>query len=122
MISYEVYKFIHVLSVFLIIFSLGGLIIHVVNGGDKIHPARKILASIHGTGALFALIAGFGLLARLGRSVVEPWVLAKVTIWIIFSMYSLILFKTKKQAKVHVIIVVALSCVAIFMAQQKPMF
>lgn len=86
MISYPVYKIVHLFGIFLIIAALGGVSLHAINGGTRNHPFRKKAAMTHGIGMFLALLGGFGLLARLGIHWPWPlWVALKLTIWLFFG-------------------------------------
>ncbi len=65
MISYSVYKVIHLLDVLMVFLALGGVTMHFINGGGKDHSWRKPIAITHGLGLLRALVGGLGLRAYL---------------------------------------------------------
>jgi len=86
MISYEAYKVLHLMSVLALFAVLGGVAVHAMNGGTRqTNAARRIVAALHGTALLVALIAGFGLMARLDlmRGGIPLWVWGKLVIWLI---------------------------------------
>ena len=65
--SYEVYKIIHLLGLSMVLMSLGGIILHSINGGSKgSNTFRKGAMITHGVGLFLLLVAGFGMLAKLG--------------------------------------------------------
>jgi len=66
--------------------------------GHSLTGKVKTFAFItHGTGLLFILVSGFGLLARLGLAQSMPsWVYTKLAIWAIFGGFIAIL-KRKGQ-------------------------
>lgn len=59
MLSYSVYKVIHLLGVLMVFLSLGGITMHSINGGGRDHSWRKPVAITHGIGLLLALVGGF---------------------------------------------------------------
>ena len=72
MIDYTVYKFIHFLGIIMIFVSLGGVMVHVFNGGAKADNIwRKPAGITHGIGLFLVLLGGFGMMARLG--IQWPW-------------------------------------------------
>lgn len=98
--SYEFYKGLHLVGLFLLFASLGGLSIHVANGGDKAsNQARGLLAGTHGVGLLLALVAGFGMLAKLHISPAEPWVIGKIALWLTFGAAVAIPYRKPELAK-----------------------
>jgi hypothetical protein len=122
MISYEVYKVIHLTGILMVFISLGGVATHFINGGTKVHPWRKPLAITHGIGLLLSLVAGFGLLARLGiaHKGFPGWVWAKLAIWIIFAAMIGVLIRKPALAKSLWFVMIALGVLATYLAGQKP--
>jgi hypothetical protein len=122
LISYQIYKIIHLTGILMIFLALGGVATNAINGGSKYYPWRKPAAITHGVGLLLSLVGGFGLLARLGVSHggLPAWVIAKLVIWGIFAgSVSLIYFKPKAAAKVWVLAII-LGATAAYLAGQKP--
>ena len=62
--SYAFYKWLHLTGIFLTLMPLGGMLLHMMNGGTRDFARRKVLGALHGLGTLLALVGGFGLLAR----------------------------------------------------------
>ncbi len=78
MLSYQTYKVIHLASIF--IFLSGAAVLLLAR------PEGKAWKMITGISSLMILVAGFGLLARLGlTSGMPPWVVAKIVIWLIVT-------------------------------------
>ena len=119
--SLEFYKVLHLFGVFAIILSLGGIGLHAMNGGGWQHPSRALLAAVHGIGLLFALVGGFGMLAKLGHMSSFPgWAAAKLVIWL-FMGGVLALFKRKPAlAKPMWFMVLVLATMAAWLAVAKP--
>lgn len=87
MMSYETYKILHLVGVFMVV---GGLtarpIVGWVGGAAAAHhPARKLSAITHGGGLLVVLIAGFGMLERGGIPKGSTWLLPKYAVWLILG-------------------------------------
>ena len=87
MLPHQVYKLVHVLGIALVYSALGGILVHVLNGGDKATlGARKLVAATHGIGMLLILVGGFGMLARLGLDFgASHWVHVKLLIWLLLG-------------------------------------
>lgn len=122
MISYSIYKVIHLLGVLMVFLSLGGVTMHVINGGGKDHAWRKPTAITHGVGLLLALVGGFGLLARLGvvHGGLPGWVLAKLGIWFVFAIMVGVVIRKKSLAKPLWFMTILLGGVAAYLAGSKP--
>lgn len=89
MISYEAFKVLHLLAVLVLFAVLGGVAVHAMNGGTReSNAARRIVAGLHGTALLVALVAGMGLVARLDLTTggLPLWVYGKVVIWFIVAL------------------------------------
>jgi hypothetical protein len=110
--SYQVYKILHLLGLTLVVLSLGGIIVHAINGGTKATNAfRKGAVITHGVGLLLLLVAGFGMLARLGIHSFPGWVVGKVVIWLALGAFVAFGYKQHLAKKlwfaVPVLVVVA---------------
>ena len=85
--SYEFYKILHVVGLMMVFSGLGALLV-----GSKLTavsgtiPLRKVAGLMHGLGLVVMLVAGFGLLARLGMVGDWPsWVYGKLVIWLVIG-------------------------------------
>ena len=122
MISYSVYKIVHLTGVFMVIMALGGIAATAIAGGGKTSSWRKPMAITHGAGMLISLIGGFGLLARLGivHGMLPGWVFAKLGIWLVFGGMIGILFRKPDWAKAIWPTIIVLGGVATYLAGSKP--
>ncbi len=59
MISYSIYKIVHHLDVMIVFFSLGGVIMHAINGVGREHFWRQPVAVTHGIGLLLGGAAAY---------------------------------------------------------------
>jgi uncharacterized membrane protein SirB2 len=114
MLSYQTYKVIHLASIF--IFLSGAAVLLLARPPGK---AWKVLT---GVASLFVLIAGFGLLARLGLTGGLPtWVLAKLAIWAAVTALGHIVAKRFPGAALKAYwITLGLATVAAYLAINKP--
>lgn len=74
--------------------ALGGVTLHVLNGGTKEFANRKMIAITHGIGLFLILLGGFGMLARLG--IIWPWpgwIVAKFIIWLAYGGLLTLVYK-----------------------------
>ena len=68
MISYEIYKIIHLFGLFGMFLSLGGLVLYVMGGGTKseiLFEKGSRFSISHGVFMFLVLLGGFGMAARL---------------------------------------------------------
>ncbi len=122
MISYAVYKIIHLTGIMMVFLALGGLSTHAINGGDKKHSWRLPIALTHGIGMTLSLVAGFGLLARLGiaQGGLPGWAIAKLVIWAIFGGLMALIIRQPKLSRSLWFIMIALGALAAYLAGAKP--
>ena len=85
--SYEIYKMLHITGIVMLFSGLVVLLTMKVTGVPLEGTAKKFAFISHGVGLLITLVAGFGLLARLGLvSGLPNWVFAKLAIWLYFGV------------------------------------
>ena len=121
MLSYTVYKALHLLGILLTVTALGGMSIHAANGGTRSESRTRALATaVHGTGLLLVLVAGFGMLARLGASAASGWVLVKLGIWLALGLAAMIPYARPPLARALFVAVPLLAALAGLVALTKP--
>jgi len=99
MLSYEVYKAVHIFGIALLLMAFGGVALHNLNGGNKeSNKQRKRVAATHGIALVLILLGGFGMLARLGtpNAFAVGWVHPKLLIWVLMGA-ALVLLNRKPQ-------------------------
>jgi len=106
----------------MVFLALGGVTMHVINGGGKDHSWRRPVAITHGIGLLLALVGGFGLLARLGvkYGTLPGWVIAKLGIWLVFAVMVGVVVRKQSLAKPLWLLTLLLGGVAAYLAGSKP--
>lgn len=115
--SYSFYKILHFISILALFLSLGAIMARAY--GDL--PKNKILTIIHGVAMFFILLAGFGLLARLGLTSGFPlWVWAKLAIWVLLGIALLPIKKKMLPPILMFILILALGGVGAYLAHMKP--
>ncbi len=119
---YAFYKIIHLVGIFMIMISLGGVTAYAINGGDKAsNTFRKGLGVTHGIGLVLVLVAGFGLLARIGVSWPWPgWVYVKVIIWLIFGVFTAVAYRMGSKGTSLWYVMIVLGGLAAYLAVVKP--
>ena len=122
MISYELYKLVHIVAALVLFMSLGGVAMHAMNGGTRANnPSRGFAAAWHGIGLVFLLIAGFGMLARLGMTGgFDGWVWGKIAIWIVLAGLLFLLGRRPDAGRALWLVAAALGTTAVYLAIYKP--
>jgi SAM-dependent methyltransferase len=111
MLTYGAYKILHILGMLLIFAAAGGVAVHAASGGDKAgNPARRAVAIAHGVGLVLMLVAGFGMLARIGDSVASGWVLGKVAIWLVMGAATVLPYKVSLLSRLDFATVADVGC------------
>jgi hypothetical protein len=119
--SYTVYKALHLLGIMLTVAALGGMAVHAANGGTRAESrTRALAAALHGVGLLLVLVAGFGMLARLGGSAASGWVLVKLGIWLTLAAAAMIPYRRPPLARAVFVAVPLLAALAGIVALTKP--
>lgn len=113
MISYAVYKIVHLTGVMMVFLAVGGLLMN--------PSSRRPLAMLHGFGLFLSLLGGFGLLARLGvtHGGLPGWALAKLGIWTVFAL-AIMAPRFPRFAKAAWPLAVVLGAGAAYIAGSKP--
>lgn len=119
---YEFYKLLHLFSLVLMFTSLGGLLLHAMNGGTKAtNPSHKLAAAGHGSGLLLLLVSGFGMLARGGISFgANPWIHIKLLIWFVMGALIMVPARAPGLAKPTWVLAPILGGVAAWAAIFRP--
>jgi hypothetical protein len=121
MISFLVYKNLHLLGVFMILVALGGIILQQLNTVAREQPWRKPVAITHGIGMVLVLVGGFGMLARLGIFWPWPgWIMGKIAIWLVFGVLIAVIGRAPALAKPLWWVTIALATIATYLALNKP--
>lgn len=122
--SYSLYKLLHILGIFLVFGSVAGLALHGANGGSKdSNRLRKGVGIAHGIGLVLVLVAGFGLLAKIGvegGSMFPGWAIAKLVIWMFFAAAVAIPFRRREWAGPLFFALPFLAMLAAYLAVYKP--
>lgn len=85
-----IYKLLHVLGIFLVFQGIGAAV--VLAGAAPGSPWRRASIIGHGIGLLLILVAGFGMLARLGIIAATPgWVWVKLVVWVVLGALPFVL-------------------------------
>jgi hypothetical protein len=117
----EFYKTLHLIGIFTVILSLGGMCLHVASGGTREYAGRKLAAITHGVGLLIAFVAGFGLLAKLGYMQAIPgWAIVKIVIWLILGGIPALIYRQRRLAKAFWFSILAFAAFAACLAIYKP--
>lgn len=121
MVSYTAYKVIHLAGIFMVLLSLGGvLVVHSISRSND-RRWRTLASATNGLGLLLTFVAGFGLIARLEFDWPWPlWVYLKVLIWLGFGFLMALAGRLPQLATVLWWGALVLAVVAAGLANFKP--
>ncbi len=112
--SYEFYKVLHLIGLVTLFAALGAL---TVIPGER----RKPFMALHGTATLIMLVAGFGLIAKLGlMSNMGAWLYGKLIIWLVLGAMPVVLRKKPNMAFSILLFSLALGAISAMLAIYKP--
>lgn len=122
MISYTVYRLVHILGVLVLFLALGGISIHAANStGEAARRLRRLVMATHGIGLFIILLGGFGMLARLGINTGFPgWIWGKLAIWVLLGGLVMLPYRVPALARPLWLIVPLLGTIAAYFALYKP--
>ncbi|MEW6056635.1 MAG: hypothetical protein AB1540_08465 [Bdellovibrionota bacterium] len=124
MISYPVYKVIHLTGILMIFLSLGGALLRAASPSTQTQEKklRKQIAITHGVGLFLALLGGFGLLARIGvvHGQLPGWVWGKLSIWVFMALALFAAKKLGAQSRALWWLALGLGGTAAWLAGYKP--
>lgn len=121
MISYPVYRVVHLFGIFLLFVVLAGM----AWGSGKARAdgaiSRRAAMILHGTALFIVLLGGFGLLARIGvmHGMDWPgWVWAKLSIWLLLG--AAVVVPARKPGGALLLLLPVLGGLAAWLAIFKP--
>ena len=87
------YSLLHITGILMVFIGYGSLIGLALSKTEN-HGVKKLGAITSGIGLILLLIAGFGLIAKLGYSYTSTWIIVKMIIWLLLG--SLVAFINRK--------------------------
>jgi hypothetical protein len=122
-ISYQVYKLVHLFGMFALFTAVGGIALHAMNGGTRTsNTGRVLMASMHGVALFLILLGGFGMLARLGvvQAGLPGWVIAKLVIWGLLIAIAMLPYRRPSSARWVLLSLPFIGAAAGYIALYKP--
>ena len=123
MLSSATYQLLHILGIMLVFMALGALTLHAMNGGTRdSNRARALVAITHGFGLLLMLVAGFGMLARLGSmgAGLPGLVWVKVVIWLLLAASIVVPYRKPEWSKAMWFALPILGLIAAYSVLYRP--
>lgn len=76
-----IYQILHITGIIMLFMGYGALLARSLAASDNV-SVRKLGSMTSGIGLLLILIAGFGMISKLGHSFTAPWLILKMVIWL----------------------------------------
>jgi hypothetical protein len=87
------YQVLHIIGIAMVFLGYGALLARSMAAPENV-PVRKLGSMTSGIGLVLILVAGFGLISKLGYNFSSPWLIAKMVIWL--ALGGLILLINRK--------------------------
>lgn len=109
----NVYQVLHLVGILMVFLGYGALLARSMAAPDNV-SVRKLGSITSGIGLLLVLVAGFGLISKIGYSFTAPWLLVKLLVW--FALGGLIVLINRKPQLAVLLwwLLIALGAVATF--------
>jgi len=123
MVSSATYQLLHVLGIIMVFMAMGALCVHAMNGGTRAsNNARALVALTHGLGLLLILVAGFGMLARLGAMSggLPGWVWVKVLVWLLLAALIVVPYRKPEWSRALWFALPVLGVIAAYSVLYRP--
>jgi hypothetical protein len=119
---YLAYKLLHLIGILMLFVALGGAVVRSLTAqqAPEVGAAlKKHLAILHGVALLIVLVAGFGLLARLGLGF-PGWAVAKLVIWLLLGGILVLINRNPSLGAPLWYVCLFLGAIAAYLALYKP--
>jgi hypothetical protein len=93
--SINFYQVLHLVGILMLFLGYGALLGRSMAAPDNVR-VRKLGSITSGIGLLLILIAGFGLISKIGYSFTAPWLIVKMLVWLALG-YLIVLINRKPQ-------------------------
>ena len=120
---HEFYNVVHIIGIILIMSALGGAVVRGMITTEATPSLRRLLAILHGTGALLVLLGGFGMLARLDilhGGGFPGWLWVKLFIWGLLALSLIVPRRWPALGRPLLLALPLLGGLAAYMAIYKP--
>ncbi len=108
------YQILHVVGIIMIFMGYGALLARSLVKSDS-KSVRKLGSITSGIGLLLVLVAGFGMMAKLGYSITTPWLIVKIIIWLALGGVITLINRKPELAKTLWWSILGLGALAAFM-------
>lgn len=108
------YQVLHIVGISMVYLGYGALLARSMAAPENV-PVRKLGSITSGIGLLFILVAGFGLVAKLGYNYTDTWILVKFAIWLLLGFLIVLINRKPQLAMLLWCLLIALGAIASIM-------
>ena len=108
------YQVLHIIGISMVFLGYGALLARSMAAPENV-SMRKLGSITSGIGLLLILVAGFGLVAKLGYNYTENWILVKFVIWLLLGGLIVLINRKPQLAMLLWCLLIALSAIAAIM-------
>ena len=108
------YQVLHIVGISMVFLGYGALLARSMAAPENV-SIRKLGSITSGIGLLLILVAGFGLIPKLGHSYTETWILVKLIIWLLLGGLIVLINRKPQLAMLLWCLLIALSATAAIM-------
>ncbi len=108
------YQVLHIVGISMVFLGYGALLARSMAAPENV-SIRKLGSITSGIGLLLILVAGFGLIPKLGHSYTETWILVKLIIWLLLGGLIVLINRKPQLAMLLWCLLIALSATATIM-------
>ena len=108
------YLVLHIVGISMVFLGYGALLARSMAAPENV-SIRKLGSITSGIGLLLILVAGFGLIPKLGHSYTETWILVKLIIWLLLGGLIVLINRKPQLAMLLWCLLIALSATATIM-------
>ena len=126
--SFEFYRVLHLLGIFVLFCALGGLaafawLTRGASGKDPEHVTmRRRIVILHGVAMLVILVAGFGLMGKSGlmKQAWPTWIYGKLGLWLVMGAAAQFVRRSGRLGRMWLAVLPLVGGLAAYLAVFKP--
>ena len=108
------YQVLHIIGISMVFLGYGALLARSMAAPDNV-SVRKLGSITSGIGLTLILVAGFGLISKLGHSFTDTWILVKFVIWLALGGLIVLINRKPQLAMLLWFLLIALGATAAIM-------
>lgn len=108
------YQVLHIIGIIMVFLGYGALLARSMASPENV-SVRKLGSITSGIGLVLILVAGFGLISKLGHSFTDAWLIVKMIIWLALGGLIVLINRKPQLAVILWWLLIALGATAAIM-------